>query len=110
MRKFRFVGMRFVLFGIVWAAIMGLVVFGLWNALMPGLFGLRAISFWQALGLFFLGRVLLGGFGGRGPWMRKARFARGWKDLTPEQRQRFREAMGARCAERFGEDETVKAS
>ena len=108
MRKFRVVGMRFVLFGIAWAAVMGLVVFGLWNALMQVVFGLRAISFWQALGLFFLSRVLFGGFGSRG--MRKTRFARGWRDLTPEQRQRFREAMGARCAERFGEGEAAKAS
>jgi hypothetical protein len=27
--------------------------------------------------------------------MRKARIARGWHGLTPEERQRFRDAMGA---------------
>ena len=105
MRRPRFVGLRFVLFGIVWVGVMGLVVSGLWNVLVPSLFGLRAISFWQALGLFFLSRVLFGRFGGWGPWMRKSRFVRGWKSLTPEERQRFRQAMGQRCQENFGNGE-----
>jgi hypothetical protein len=26
--------------------------------------------------------------------MRKSRFVRGWNDLTPEERERFRQAMG----------------
>jgi hypothetical protein len=60
---------------------------------MPAIFGLPAISFWQALGLLVLSRVLFGGFGGWGRGMHKSRFARGWKDLTPEERQRFSHAM-----------------
>lgn len=94
MRRIRFVGARVILFGIVAAGIVGLVVAGLWNTLMPAIFGLRAITFWQALGLFLLGRLLFGRFGGWGHRMRKARFVHGWKDLTPEERQRFRQAMG----------------
>jgi hypothetical protein len=84
---------------------MGLLTVGLWNALMPAILGLPAISFWQAVGLLLLSRVLFGGFGGLGHRFRKARFVRGWVDLTPEERQRFRTAMGRRCAERFGEEE-----
>ncbi len=94
MRRTRFVGTRFILFGIVWMGIMGLVIVGLWNLLIPAILGLPAINFWQALGLFLLSRVLFGRFGGWGPGMAKARFVRGWKDLTPEERQRFRQAMG----------------
>jgi len=94
MRRTRFVGAPFVLFGIVWLGIMGLVIVGLWNVLMPPILGLPAISFWQALGLFLLSRVLFGRFGGWGPRvLRKARFVRGWKDLTPEERERFSRAM-----------------
>lgn len=107
MRKIRFVGIRFILFGIAWVGIMGLVVFGLWNLLMPAILGLRAISFWQALGLLLLSRVLLGGFGFGGSGMRKPRFARGWQDLKPEERQRFREAMGSRCQGIFDEGKTA---
>jgi hypothetical protein len=107
MRKVRFVGTRFVLFGIVWVGIVGLIVFGLWNVLMPPILGLRAISFWQALGLLLLSRMLFGGFGAWGSRMRKARFVRGWKDLSPEERQRFRKAMEPRSPGNFGEGETA---
>ncbi len=108
MRKLRFVGLRFVLFGIVFAGIMGLVVVVLWNLLMPAIFGLPAIGFWQALGILLLSRVLFGRFGGWGSRMRKARFVRGWKDLTPDERQRFRHAMESRCAGNAGEGEAAE--
>ncbi len=93
MRKLRFVGVRIVLFGILGAGLLGLAIAGLWNALMPAILGLPAIGFWQALGLFLLSRLLFGRFGGWGHRMRRARFVRGWKGLTPEERQRFRRAM-----------------
>ena len=94
-----------VLFGIAFAGIVGLATAGLWNLLMPAIFGLPAISFWQALGLLVLSRVLFGRYGGWGQRMAKSRFSRGWKSLTPEERQRFSQAMGPRCPGRFGEGE-----
>ena len=60
--------LKFVLFVAVAVAVFSLVVMGLWNWLMPTLFGLPAISFWQALGLLVLSKILFGrsgGFGGR---------------------------------------------
>lgn len=101
MRRLRVVGVPFILLGIVGLVVLGFVISGLWNALMPGIFGLPAIGFWQALGLFLLARLLVGSFGGRR--MRHARFARGWKHLTPEERRRFREAM---CPRGPGENVT----
>ena len=95
MRRMRFAGARFVVFGIVALGVAGLVTWCLWNALMPGIFGLRDITFFQALGLLVLGRLLFGGFGPRGSHMRRSRFAKGWKDLTPEERERFSQAMGS---------------
>ena len=110
MRRMRFVGLRFVLFGIVFLGVMGLAISALWNALIPAIFGLPAISYWQALGLFLLSRVLFGRFGGWGSRIGKARFARGWQSLTPDERDRFRQAMGSRCPPRFREtDATEKA-
>src|SRR6266498_5467444 len=47
----------------VFTAIGGGVVMLLWNWLAPMLFGLRLITFWQALGLLALCRILFGGFG-----------------------------------------------
>ncbi len=93
MRRMRFVGLRFAAFGIVLASVMGLLVTGLWNALIPAILGLPAITFWQALGLLLLSRLLFGSMGGWGRRMRKARFVRGWHNLTPDERERFRSAM-----------------
>ena len=41
----------------------GEVVMHLWNWLLPPLFGLKTLGFWQALGLLLLCRILFGGLG-----------------------------------------------
>ncbi len=60
----------------------------LWNMLMPVIFGLTVITFWQALGLFVLARILFGGppGGGHGRFPRKPRFKdrEAWKDYMRE--------------------------
>jgi len=81
----------------VW--IFGEIVMHLWNWLVPALFKGPAIGFWQALGLLILCRLLFGGFGShgsRGPNWRRRRAER-WQSMTPEERERFREAMRRRC-------------
>jgi Ca2+/H+ antiporter, TMEM165/GDT1 family len=93
MRRPWIVGARIALFGIVCLGIAGLVTMGLWNLLVPAILHLPPISYWQALGLFLLSRVLFGRLGGGG-WLRRNRLARGWHNLTPEERERFRRAMG----------------
>ena len=41
------------------AILFGFVIMWLWNALMPEIFGLPSISYFQAVGLFILFRILL---------------------------------------------------
>jgi len=96
MRKIRFVGVRVIFFGTLAVIALGFILSALWNALIPAIFGLPAITFWQALGLFAISRILFGRFGGR-PHRFNPRFARGWGSLTPEERERFRAAMGHGC-------------
>lgn len=65
LRIFRIIG--FVILGLFFAVFLGLA-FGyfvklLWNWLMPSLFALRAITYWEAFGIIILARILLGGFG-----------------------------------------------
>jgi hypothetical protein len=38
----------------------------LWNWLMPEIFGLTTLNYWQAVGLFILLKILIGGCGGFG--------------------------------------------
>lgn len=42
----------------------GYLLMYLWNWLMPAIFGLTTITFWQAIGLCLLSKILFGGFGG----------------------------------------------
>jgi hypothetical protein len=52
-----------VAFAVLFALLFGLVVKALWNWLMPGLFGLGVITFWQAFGIVLLAKILFGGHG-----------------------------------------------
>jgi len=80
----------------VW--IFGEIVMHLWNWLTPALFGWHVITFWQALGLLVLCRILVGGMGGGGGRRNHGRHAREkWESLTPEEREEFRQRMRARC-------------
>ena len=94
-------GLKFVLFlpvAILVAALVCLLVMGLWNWLMPAIFGLKAITFWQALGLLFLSRLLLGRFTGRGHsghW--RHRMGQRFEQMTPEEREKFIAGLRARC-------------
>lgn len=46
---------------VLFAFLFGLVVKVLWNWLMPALFGLGTITFWQAFGIVLLAKLLFGG-------------------------------------------------
>ncbi len=76
----------------------GQVVHLLWNWLLPPLFGWREVTFWQALGLLALCRILFGGLGSHGPG--RSNFRRRMKErcggMTPEERERFRQTMRTR--------------
>jgi hypothetical protein len=80
-------------------ALGGEVVLQLWNWLLPPLFGLRQITFWQALGILVLCRILFGRLGGPGFYRRgfRRRIAERWEQMTPEERERFRQGMRGRC-------------
>ena len=76
----------------------GEIVLHLWNWLLPPLFGWRMITFWQALGLLLLCRVLFGGFGrhGYGPSGFRRRMRERCEHRTPEEREQFRQRMRER--------------
>lgn len=68
----------------------------LWNWLMPGIFGLKTITIWQAGGLFLLSRILFSSFfGGGKPRERRLEHFRDnpihekWKKMSEEERKEF---------------------
>lgn len=95
MRKYRFFkAVKIVLMVFVGSAVFGFIIQHLWNWLMPAILGLHAITFWQAIGLFVLSKILFGGFhrhGPRGRWGRQMNER--WAQMSPEDREKFRSGM-----------------
>ncbi len=84
---------------LLFIAIGGEVVQQLWNWLLPALFGWRQITFWQAVGILALCRILFGGLGRHGFDRSnfRRRMAERWERMTPEERERFRQGVRGRC-------------
>jgi hypothetical protein len=93
---------------IIPAAIVGMLLFTfiggelvklLWNWLLPPLFAWHQITFWQAVGMLALCRILFGGISGRGLHRNRfrGRMRERWERMTPEEREKFRQGMRARC-------------
>ena len=87
----------FALLGTVLFIVLGgAIVQLLWNWLLPPLLDVPRVTFWQALGLLTLSRILFGGMGGRGGgprWGRsrmRERLIERWEKMTPEEREQAR--------------------
>ena len=105
MRKIFYQG-RFIFIPLAVAAFLtvsGFAVMLLWNALIPAIFHLGVITFWQGLGLLVLCKILFGfskggrGFGrGGAPWMRHKMEER-FKNMTPDEREKFKQQWSDKC-------------
>ena len=84
---------------LIFIAAGGQAVLHLWNWLLPSLFGWREITFWQAVGILALCRILFGNFGGRPMWRSdfRRRMGQRWENMTPEEREKFRHGMRSGC-------------
>jgi hypothetical protein len=103
MRRIRLLRvLKVALFATLAAAAISFFVMILWNSLMPDVFAVHTISFWQALGLLLLSKLLFGGirpgFAAGSPWRR--RMMERWERMTPEERESFRQGTSRRCAGR----------
>jgi hypothetical protein len=85
----------------------------LWNWLVPVLFNGPVISYWQALGLLALTKILFFGMGGRQHYNNGTGHQRFWKNrfyekmssLSPEEREAFKKKMQEKwCTSRSDED------
>jgi len=90
----------FIIMAVV--ALLGFFVMQLWNHILPEVTGVRPLSYWQAVGLLALCRILFGSFrpgypgfrrGPGGAWRNKL------MNMSEEDRDKFKEEWRAR---RFG--------
>jgi len=83
------------------AAVLGFVVMFLWNGILPDVVHAGCLTFWQALGLLVLCRILFGNFnkgGGGNRFREKAREMRSkWEGMNEEERAKFKEEYRRRC-------------
>src|ERR1700761_3148775 len=92
------------------SALIGFVVMTLWNNLLPDILHVGAITFWQAMGIFVLCKILFGfgkgghnRWGGKGgnPWMRR-QMAEKFKSMSPEEQEKFKAKMKNHFCDRRG--------
>lgn len=86
------------------------IVMSLWNLLLPEIIGVKSITFWQAMGILILSKILFGGFHGR---FGKGKFGnfkekmmeRKMSGMTYEEKEKFKEIWRKRCGTGFFKDE-----
>jgi hypothetical protein len=71
------------------------IIMLLWNAILPAVLHVGAISFWQAMGILALSKILFGGFRGRrhfgGGWQWKRQMYVKWQNMTDEEREKMKD-------------------
>ncbi len=96
-------GFFFFLFIIVAMLALGGVIMGLWNAILPELVHVSEITYWQALGLLVLCRILFGGFrfggGHRKPPFGKPQWKEKFMNMSEEEKAAFKTKWKERCGE-----------
>ncbi len=103
-KGFRVLAMIIIVASII--ALVAFVVMLLWNWLIPSIFaGGPMITYWQALGLMVLSKILFGGFKPPHPhpfmgdkkeyW--KQKFRERWSCMDSEKKSKIRDHMFSRC-------------
>lgn len=88
------------IFGITW------LVMTLWNSILPGVIHVSPLTYWQAMGLLVLCKILFGGFrfGGRHRYGNYA-WKEKYKNMTEEEREAFKTKWKERCMSYRGKSE-----
>ena len=94
MRRSRLTRMIFLFIVVAPIAVFvfGQVVMLLWNNALVPVLHVSEVTFWQGLGILVLSKILFSSFGGKGGSGRyywKQRMM--WNQMTPEQREKFKE-------------------
>lgn len=106
MKRFRIVKVLGILLIVcVVFGVLSFVVMQLWNNVLAVVLHIGLVTFWQAAGILLLSKILFG-FGGKG-WKKhhhdpqahewRAKMIGKWKDMTPEERQKFKQEFRNRC-------------
>lgn len=72
----------------------------LWNAILPDVIGVTTITYWQALGILVMSKILFGGLGKGSMKNRKgkAKFKQKFMHMSDEEKASFKSEWKSRCA------------
>jgi len=111
-RKIKFGVAFFPMMVIAISLALGLVLKLLWNAILTPVLRVQPITFWQALGMFIISRILFGGFyrpragwKGKPGWGGSPEWRQKWMNMSEEERARFRQEWQNRCGHRKNKQE-----
>ncbi|KAA3640272.1 MAG: hypothetical protein DWQ02_02310 [Bacteroidetes bacterium] len=87
----------------------GLVVMLLWNAILPNVTGVSKLTYWQAVGLLLLSKILFGSFRpGKKSHRHKSKaqyWRKKWMSMSDEERAKFKQEWRHRCGPNDKESE-----
>ena len=101
-------GLFFLGMAVLAIFIVGHVIMFLWNTILVRVTGVIPLTYWEAIGLFILSRILFGSFhfgpkhhrrGGKGS-PRRAGWRDKWMNMTDEERAEFKQKWKERCGKR----------
>lgn len=108
----------FPFFGIGALLLGGWAVMLLWNAILPDVTGVKALTYWQAMGLLILSRILFGGWRGGGrsggfnkhkpDFQKHAAWRDKWMNMSMEERLKFKQEWRERCKKGRWGDQVMK--
>ncbi len=86
-----------IFLGVTW------IVMALWNHLLPEILGVKSITYWQAMGILILCKILFGGihFGKGMRDFKERKMREKMMHLSPEEREKFKEVWKNRCESGF---------
>ena len=91
----------FIILGIAAVTLFGFIVMSLWNSILVAVLHIGIISFWQAMGILVLSKILFGGFSGgcgghrAGRW--KNEMKEKWQGMNEEERENMKQEWRNRC-------------
>ena len=84
------------------AFLIGWIVMKLWNGIVTPVLGLNMITYWQAVGMLILSRILFGGFSGGGSRRRSPSIQKEkWMNMSNEEKLKFQEEWKNRSRSGF---------
>ena len=93
----------FIVFGSIFFVAIGYFVMFLWNNLIPEIFEMPEITFWQAVGLLILTRILFTGFR-PGGYRRHGNWRNKWMEMSEEERAELKRKWKERCEKKESTD------